>query len=78
MEKPASSRGTETVVWIICSYQVSAIAVTGASTNENHKFYNSMVHAISIGGGGCSTKVVHLRDHFVDMGSSVKIQPEMG
>ena len=28
---------------------------TNASTNENHKFYNSTVQAISIGGGDCAT-----------------------
>ena len=51
---------------------------TNASTNENHKFYNSSVQAISRGGGDCATKVGALCDRFVDMGSPVKNQVENG
>ena len=32
----ASSRGNETVVWKICSYQVPAMVGTNASTKEKH------------------------------------------
>ena len=51
---------------------------TNASKNENHKFYNSTVQAISTGGGDCATKVGSLCDHFVDMVAPVKIQVENG
>ena len=47
---------------------------TNTSTNEKHKFYNSTVQSISIGVGGCATKVVALCGHFVDMVSPVKTQ----
>ena len=70
--------GTETIVWRICSYQVTAMVGTNTSTHENHKLYNSMVQAISIVGGECSTKVGSLYARFVDMGSPVKTQLENG
>ena len=66
--------GTETIVSNICSYQVPAKVGTNASTNENHKFYNSTVQAISRGGLDCATKVGTLCAHFVDMGYTVKTQ----
>ena len=47
---------------------------TNASTNKKHKFYNSKVQAISIGGGDCATKVGALCVYFVDMGDLVKTQ----
>ena len=68
----ASPGGTETIVWNICSYQVPDMVGTNASTNENHKFYNSTVQAISIGGGDCSTKVGSLCACYFDMGTPVK------
>ena len=51
---------------------------TNNSTNENHKFYNSTVKAISRGGGDCSTKVGILCTCSGDMGSLVKTQVENG
>ena len=51
---------------------------TNASTNENHKFYNSTVQEISRGGGDCATKFGALCTHFVDMVSPVKSQVENG
>ena len=47
---------------------------TNSSTNENHKFYNSTVQAISRGGGDCATKFGSLCDRFVDMGALCKTQ----
>ena len=60
----ASSGGTETVIRNRCSYQVPAVVGTNASTNENHKFYNSEVLAISRGGGKCTTKFGYLCECF--------------
>ena len=74
----ASFRGTKTVVWNRCSYQVPAMVGTNASTNENNKFYNSTVQAISRGGGDCSTKFVSLFANYFDMGDTVKLSWEMG
>ena len=48
------------------------------STNKNHKFYNSTVQNISVGGGDCVTKVGSLCTRFVDMRSLVKNQVENG
>ena len=45
---------------------------TNSSTNENYKFYNSTVQAISIGGGDCATNFEALCDSFVDMGAPTK------
>ena len=73
-----STGGTETILWNRCSYQVPSMVGTNASTNENHKFYNSTVRAISRGGGDCATKVGSLCAHFVDTGSLVKTQVENG
>ena len=70
----ASPGGTQTIVWNICSYQVPSMVGTNSSTNENHKFYNSMVQDISSGGGGCATKVVSLCYCFVGMVAPVKTQ----
>ena len=53
----SSPGGIETKVWNRCSYQDPAMVGTNASTNENNKFYNSTVQAISRGGGDCVTKV---------------------
>ena len=52
-----SSVGNEIVVRNRSSYQVPEMFETKASTNENHKCYNSMVQAISRGWGDFSTKV---------------------
>ena len=49
-----------------------------ASTNEKHKFYNSMVQAISRVGGDCFTKVGSICNCFVEMRSLVKTQVKMG
>ena len=51
---------------------------TNASTNENHKLYNSKVQDISIWGGECSKTVVSLCAHFVDTVAPVKIKAENG
>ena len=51
---------------------------TNASTNEKHKFYNSTVQAISIGGGECYTKFGALCARFVYMVAPVKSRWEMG
>ena len=40
---------------------------TNVSTNEKHKFYKSMVQAISIEGGDCATNVGDLCDCFVEI-----------
>ena len=69
---PASSRGTETLVWKRFLYQVLVLVGTNASTSKKCKFYNSMVKAILRGGGDYDTKVVALCSHFVDMGAMVK------
>ena len=61
----ASTGGTETMVLNKYLYQVPAIFGTNASTNGNHKFYNSTVQAISRGGGNCATDVGALCAHFV-------------
>ena len=74
----ASPGGTETIVWNRCSYQVPAMVGTNSSKNENHKFYNSTVQAISRGGADCATKVGAICARFVDMGFMVKIQVENG
>ena len=71
----ASSGGTETIVWNICSYMVPAMVRTNASTNKNHNFYNSTVQAI-LRRGDCATKVGALCDHFFSMGASVKTRIE--
>ena len=42
----ASLGGTEKIVWRRWSYQVPSMVGTDASTNENHKLYNSTVQAI--------------------------------
>ena len=55
---------TETVVWNICLFQVPAMVGTSAYTNLNHKFYKSMVQAISGCGGYCAAKVRALCTHF--------------
>ena len=73
-ERSASPGGTETIVWNRCSYQVPDMVVTNASTNEKHKFYNSIVHSISRVGGYCATKVVALCARVIEMGSPVKTQ----
>ena len=46
----ASPGKTETIVWNRYSYLIPAMVGTNASTNENHKFYNSTVQVVSIGG----------------------------
>ena len=74
----ASSRRTEAVIWNRCSYQVPAMVGTNTSTNENQKFYNSTMQSISIGVGGCATKVVALCGYFLDMISPAKTQVENG
>ena len=51
---------------------------TNASTKKKHKFYNSTVQAISIGGGDCATKVGAMCACFVDMGALVKTEVENG
>ena len=73
-ESSASPGGTETILWNRYPYQIPAMVVTNASTNEKHKFYNSTVQAISRGGGDCNTKVGALCARFVDMVASVKTQ----
>ena len=70
----SSPGGSKTIVWNKCSYQVPAMVGTNDSTNEKHKFYNSTVQAISIGGGDCATKVESICACFVDMGAPVKTQ----
>ena len=45
---------------------------TNAYKNENHKFYNSKVQAISRGGGYWYKNVGALCTCFVDMGDPVK------
>ena len=73
-----SPGGTETIVWNSYSYQVPEMVGTNASTNEKHKFYNSIVQAISGGGGDCATKVGALCARFVQMVTPVKNQLESG
>ena len=51
---------------------------TNASTNENHKFYKSMVQAISRVVRDCATNVGSLCACFVDMVALVKTQVENG
>ena len=46
--------------------------------NENHKFYNSRVQAISRGEQECAKKFGSLCASFVDMGALVKTQVENG
>ena len=75
---PDYTGGTETIVRNIYSYQVPAMVGTDASTNENNKLYNSIVQAISRGGGDCTTKVGALCARFVDMGDPVKTEVENG
>ena len=45
-KRSAYTRGTETVVWNIYSYQVPDMVGTNASTNEKNEFYNSTVQDI--------------------------------
>ena len=68
----ASPGGNETIVWNGCSYQIPAMVGTNASINKNHKFYNSMVQVIWIGGEYCTIKVRSLCARFVDIGAPVK------
>ena len=63
---------TETVVCNRCLYKVPEMVGTNAYTNENHKFYNSMVPFIPRGGGDSTTKVGTLCACFVDMVSPEK------
>ena len=42
----ASFRGTETVVWNMCAYLITALVRTNASSNDKLKFYNATVQAI--------------------------------
>ena len=77
-ESSASPRGTETIVWNRCSYQVPTMVRTNDYTNENHRLYNSTVKAISIGWEDFNTKVGSLCACFVDIGSPVKTQVENG
>ena len=70
--------GSETIVWNRCSYQVPAMVGTNDFTNENNKFYNSTVQVISIGVGNYTTNFGSMCDYFVDMGSPVKTQVEIG
>ena len=49
-----------------------------ASTNENHRIYNSTVQAISRGGGYYATNVGAPCARFVDMVSPVKTQVKNG
>ena len=65
------------MVWNICSHQVPAKVGTNAYTNEMHKFYNSMVQAISREGGDCYTKVRALCALFY-MGAPLKTQAKNG
>ena len=51
---------------------------TNDYTNENNKFYNSTVQAISRGGVDCATKVGALCAHFIDIGAPVKTRVENG
>ena len=44
--RPDSQGGTGTIVWNVYSYQVQYMVGKNASTNENHKFYNSIVQAV--------------------------------
>ena len=69
-----SPGGTETIVWNVFSYQVPAMVVTNAYTNEKHNFYKSILHAVSRGGGDCTKTFGALCARFVDMGSPVKTQ----
>ena len=55
-KRSASLGGTKTIVWNRSSFQVPEMIEINASTNVKHKFYNSTVHVISIGGGDCATK----------------------
>ena len=50
------------------------MVVTNASTNEKHKFYNSMIQAISIEWGDYTTKIGSLCACFFDTGAPVKTQ----
>ena len=74
----ASPGGAYTIVCNRYSYQVPDMVGTNASTNKNHKLYNSTVQEISRGGGDWATKVGALCDRFVYMGSPVKTQVENG
>ena len=67
-----SPGGTETISRNTCLYQVPAMVGTNASTKINHKFYNSMVQAISRRGVDCTTKCGSLCDLFVDKVFPVK------
>ena len=67
---------TQIIVWNRYSYQVSDMFVINVSTNENQKFYNSTVQALSRGGGDCATKCVSLCARFIDVGARVKSQVE--
>ena len=51
---------------------------TNSSINKNHKFYNSMVQAISRVVQDCATNVGSLCACFVDMVALVKTQVENG
>ena len=51
---------------------------TNDSTNENHKFYNSTLQAISRGGGDQTKKVGVLCSRFFNMGAPVKTQLDNG
>ena len=63
--KSSSSIGRDgTIVRNSYSYNVPNMFGKNASTNKNHKFYNSTVQAISIGGVDCATKVGSLCDPF--------------
>ena len=64
------------MVWNRCSYQVPVMVGNNASTNKNHKFYNSTVKDISRVGGYYTTKARALCARFFDMGYPVKTQVE--
>ena len=68
---------TETIVWNRFLYQVPEMVGTNASADENRKFYNSTVQAISRV-GDCATKVGAMCAHFFDMWAPVKTQVENG
>ena len=51
---------------------------TNVSTNENHKFNNSTVKAVSRGVGDFTTMVGDMCASFVDMGALVKTNIESG
>ena len=77
-ESSASPGGTEAIVWNRCSYQVPEMVGTNSSTNEKHKFYNSIVQDVSRRRVYCARKVGSLCSRFVDMGSPVKTQVKNG